>query len=125
MKNSVSRFSWKARLQSFRYAFAGIYRLMIKEHNARIHLVATILAIVAGIWLHIGLSGWLAVVIAIGMVWAAEALNSAIEALTDMVSPEYNIQAKYVKDFAAATVLITAITAVVIACLVFIPRLMA
>ncbi|SFV30944.1 diacylglycerol kinase family protein [Thermoflavifilum thermophilum] len=118
-----SSFSLKARIQSFAFAFAGLFQLICKEHNARIHLLATAVVITAGLWLHISRTDWLAVVMATGLVWCAEAFNSAIEKLTDQVSPEWNVQAKYIKDVAAAAVLIAAITAVVVACLVFIPRL--
>lgn len=116
-------FSLKARLQSFVHAFAGIFQLIREEHNARIHLASTVVVVIAGLALHIGRVDWLAVVIAVGLVWSAEAFNSAIEKLTDQVSPEWNARAKFIKDVAAAAVLIAAMMAIVIACLVFIPRL--
>ncbi|MDD6211367.1 MAG: diacylglycerol kinase family protein [Bacteroidales bacterium] len=117
------RFSIAKRIKSFRYAFNGIRYLFRFEHNARIHLVLAICAIVAGILLHISSLEWIAVLFAIGSVLAAEAVNSAVEALADLVSPQYNELIKRCKDLAAGGVLIMAITALLIGLIIFLPKL--
>ena len=115
----------KKRINSFKYAFRGIYAMFRSEPNARIHLVVMILVIIAGLYFEITPGQWLAVIICIGMVLAAEAFNTALEALTDLVSPEHHPLAGKVKDVAAAAVLITAITAIITGLFVFLPELLA
>ncbi|WP_294142770.1 diacylglycerol kinase family protein [uncultured Sanguibacteroides sp.] len=117
------KFSIKARIRSFRYAFQGIRTLIIHEHNARIHLLATLCVVTAGFLLDISNNEWIAVVFAIGLVFSAEAFNSAIEYLADLVSPDYNELIRKSKDVAAGGVLFTAIAAAIVGLLVFIPRL--
>lgn len=117
-------FSIKDRLRSFRYAFKGVVALFAKEHNARIHAVAAVCAVAAGFIFDISNMEWIAVVIAIGMVMAAEAFNTAIEYLADFVSPGHNEYIGKAKDVAAGAVLILALCAVVIAIVIFIPKIM-
>lgn len=121
MKNSG--FTFHKRLASFRYAFNGIRLLIQKEHNAWIHCFAAICVIGAGIFLGLSPMEWIAVSIVIGAVLAAEAINSAIEALADLVSPEYNAAIKKTKDLAAGAVLITAIAAAIVGFIIFLPKL--
>lgn len=116
------KFSVKKRAKSFTYAFKGI-KLLMRQHNAWIHLAATVLVIAAGFYFQLKPGRWRAVIIAIGMVWTAEAFNTAIEYLVDLVSPEKNETAGKVKDIAAGAVLIAAITAAIIGCVVFIPEI--
>lgn len=116
-------FSIKDRLRSFRYAFKGLVALFAKEHNARIHAVAAVCAVAAGFIFDISNMEWIAVVIAIGMVMAAEAFNTAIEYLADFVSPGHNEYIGKAKDVAAGAVLILAVCAVVIAMVIFIPKI--
>lgn len=118
-------FSWKKRAKSFVYAFAGIRRLVRSEHNARLHCVAAVLAVVAGLLLEVSAMEWVAVVICIGAVLSAEAVNSALEALADRVSPEYDEAVKAAKDLAAAAVLIMAVAAATVGAIVFIPKIIA
>jgi len=93
--------------------------------NARIHLLATVVVVAAGFWWKLSASEWVAIVAAIGLVWTAEAMNTAIEAVVDLVSPEYHVIAGRAKDIAAGAVLCAAITAVVIGALIFGPKLAA
>ncbi|CAG5004749.1 Undecaprenol kinase [Dyadobacter sp. CECT 9275] len=109
-------------LRSFRYAGAGLYALFRHENNARIHLIAALLTVAAGIFFNISSTEWVLVVILIGLVWSAEAINTSLEKLADVVSPEYHPAIKTVKDLAAAGVLILAITAVVGGAIIFIPK---
>lgn len=120
MKNK--KFSVSDRLKSFKYAFNGFKILFRDEHNARIHLLAAIVAIVLGWFLKISLTEWLAISIVIGLVFITEIINSCIENMADFISPEKHHQIKKIKDLAAAAVLLSAILAVVIGLLIFIPR---
>lgn len=115
-------FSPAERLKSFVHAFAGIASLLRAEHNAWIHLAATVAVIAAGLWFGVGAGEWIALVIAITLVWTAEALNTAFETLCDVASPEYHPLVKQAKDVAAAAVLIAAVGAVAVGLIVFLPH---
>ncbi len=117
------KFSIIKRLKSFIFALNGLKILILEEHNARIHLVAALCVIIAGIVLRIANVEWIAIIFAIGFVFALETINSAIENLADFISPEKNDQIKKIKDLSAAAVLISAITAIFIGLIVFIPKL--
>jgi diacylglycerol kinase (ATP) len=110
-------------IRSFGYAFRGVGMMLRQQENARIHAVATILAVVLGILVELHRGEWCAIVLAIGLVWTAEGMNTAIEALTDLVSPNEHPLAGRAKDIAAGAVLCAAVTAVVIGLIVFLPRL--
>lgn len=122
MKNEP--FSIAQRLKSFVYAFNGLKILIKEEHNARIHLVATFLAVCLGFLLDISLSEWIAIIFAIGFVFAMEILNSAIENLADFVTTEKHEAIKKVKDLAASAVLISAICALIVGLIIFIPKIL-
>jgi diacylglycerol kinase (ATP) len=118
-------FSLAERLKSFGHAFRGLAQLVKAEHNFRIHLVATILVVLAGILLNINTAEWLIIIITIGIVLVAEALNSAVEHLCDKVSPGEDQQIKKIKDMLAAAVLISAVMAVIIGIIIFLPHILA
>lgn len=118
-------FSFRQRLRSFRYAFRGILFMVKTQHNFWIHLVLAVLVIAAGFIFCISLTEWTLVVFAIGLVLSAEVFNSAIEQLTDLTSPDFHPRAGRVKDLAAGAVLLTAIAAVLIGLLIFVPKIMA
>ena len=117
-------FTFRKRIKSFQYAFNGIKLLITKEHNAWIHCFAAICVLIAGALLGLSRMEWVAVVIVIGAVLAAEAVNSSIEALADLVSPEYNEAIKRTKDLAAGAVLLMAIAAAIVGLIIFIPKIM-
>ena len=121
MKNCGCTF--RKRLASFRYAFNGIRLLIQKEHNAWIHCFAAICLVLAGCSFGLSKTVWISVVIVIGAVLSAEAVNSSIESLADLVSPEYNEAIKKTKDLAAGAVLIMAIAAAIVGLIIFIPKL--
>lgn len=123
MKNNG--FTFRKRLRSFRYAFHGIWLLVTKEHNAWIHCFAAICVVVAGLLLEISKMEWIACVSMIGAVMAAEAINSALEAMADFVSPEYSEAIKRTKDLAAGAVLLLAIAAAIVGGIIFFPKLWA
>jgi len=114
------------RIQSFRFAFRGVRTLFRETPNARIELVMALLAVALGFLLHISATEWLAICIVIGMVPACEAMNTAIERLSDYVS-QHQIHPiiRKVKDVAAAGVLIAAIAALAVGILIFLPKLVA
>jgi diacylglycerol kinase (ATP) len=121
--DQIKKFKINERLKSFRNAFSGIAGLLRYEHNARIHLLILIVVLLVGIFLRISSSEWIAVVFASGLVFISECFNTAVEYLSDVVSPEYNEKIKGAKDVAAAGVLISAIIAVIIGVIVFLPHL--
>jgi len=111
-------------LLSFRYAFAGIRYLLWTQRNAKIHTALGLAAVALGFLLRIGRDEWLVLVLTIALVLAAEGVNTAIEAVVDLVSPVYHPLAKVAKDVAAGTVLLTAIASVIIGLILFLPRLL-
>ncbi|WP_075966282.1 diacylglycerol kinase family protein [Parabacteroides massiliensis] len=121
MKNSG--FTFRKRLASFRYAFNGIRLLIQNEHNAWIHCFTAICVIIAGSFFGLSKTEWIAITIVIGAVLSAEAVNSSIESLADLVSPEYNEAIKKTKDLAAGSVLIMAIAAAIVGLIIFLPKL--
>lgn len=120
MKN---KFSSKARIKSFSFAFSGLKYFFLTQHNSWIHFVAAVVAIAAGYYFNISSGDWRWIIFCIGFVFAAELFNTAIESLTDLVSPQQNEMAGRVKDIAAGTVLVAAITAALIGLVIFIPRI--
>jgi len=108
--------------QGFRYAFEGILALFRTQRNARFHLAATILVLIASWYFQINTTEWLFVLTSIGMVLAAEAFNSSIEFLADAFTKDHNNLIKKTKDIGAAGVLISALTAAVIGLMIFLPK---
>ena len=115
-------FSIKARIKSFTYAFQGIKTFFQTQHNAWIHILATVIVIVLGNIVSLSNAEWCWIMLAIALVFITEMLNTAIEFLTDLVSPEYHPLAKKTKDVAAGAVLVSAIFAVFIGLIVFMPK---
>jgi diacylglycerol kinase len=113
----------KQMFKSIGVAFDGIIDLIKSENNAKIHLVSTIVVIIVGLKLQFLAIEWLWISLAIAGVWVAELINTAIEKLTDLVSPEINPIAKKVKDYAAGAVLVMAIWAIFVFCLISLPHL--
>ena len=110
-------------MERFKYAFEGIFFAFKTQTNIYIHIIISVLVIIAGFIFKINRVEWLFIIFAIGLVLAAELLNTAIETLVDLVSPTYNEKAGQVKDVAAGAVLIAAIVSVIIGGIVFLPRI--
>ncbi|MBR1992201.1 MAG: diacylglycerol kinase family protein [Bacteroidales bacterium] len=123
MKNE--KFSIKKRIKSFSYAFAGLKVLFREEHNSWIHAVAAVLAVAMGFLFRISPMEWISVVIVIGMVFAAEIINSSIERTADFVKAERDDRKRDIKDLGAAAVLVCAIAAAVVGIIIFIPKIIA
>lgn len=106
-------------LYSFRYAFRGIIRTVVSEQNMRFHITAAVVVIATGFYSHITATEWCMVILCIGLVICAEAFNTAIESLTDLIKPEHHPVAGKIKDAAAGAVLIAAIAATITGILIF------
>ncbi len=113
----------KSRIQSFGHAFHGWAYVIRNEKNAWIHAVVTILVVLVATWLSIPLTEWAILVLTIALVWSAEFLNTAIEAVVDLASPVHHPLAKVGKDVGAAAVLIAACAAVLVGLLILGPHL--
>ena len=113
---------WRGRGRSFACALRGIAMLLRTQMNARIHLLATAVVIAAGFTFRISRGEWVPLAFAIGIVWIAEAVNTAIEALADRICRERDEAIGRAKDIAAGAVLLAAITAAVIGLLVLGPH---
>jgi len=116
-------FSWQARAESFRHAIRGVATLVASQHNARIHAAVTLAVVVLGLVLGVSRLEWALLALAIGLVLAAEALNTALEWLCDVASPGHHPLVKKAKDVGAAGVLLAAIAAATAGLIVFVPRL--
>jgi diacylglycerol kinase len=119
----ILAFSPSRLVKSFGYAIRGIASVFLHERNMHVHLFAALLVIIVGFLLAISSLEWCAVLLCIAMVWTAELFNSALETLTDLVSPDYNAQAGKAKDIAAGAVLLASLWAVVIAAIIFLPKI--
>ena len=117
-------FSIIKRAQSFIHAGRGVALFVKTTHNAWIHSILLLIAILLGIHFHITHIDWMFIVLVSGFVFAAEAFNTAIEIDIDLTSPEYHPYAKDTKDIAAGAVLISAITATTIGLFIFIPYIL-
>lgn len=121
-KNKSNSLSYQ--LRTFIFAFKGLIIFFREELKAKIHLAAAILAITLGLLLHISLGEWIAICIAIGLVFTFEIINTAIEKIVDLVSPDHHKLAGDAKDLTAAAVLISSLTALGIGLIIFIPYLL-
>ena len=111
-------------VKSFTYAFDGLKYAFKYEQNILVHTLATILVIIAGIFFKISLTEWLVLALIIGLVIATELINTSIEATIDLVTKEVHPLAKVAKDTAAAAVLVFGLTAIVIGCIIFLPKIL-
>ncbi len=109
-----------SRLASFGHALRGL-RVFVSQPNARIHCAAAAVVVALGAWLGVSAMEWVALVLAIALVMGAEALNTALEYVVDLASPEWHALARDAKDVAAAAVLICSLGAAVVGLLVFAP----
>lgn len=123
MSKEKQKFSVKKRFRSFKFAFAGLRTLWKEEHNFRIHSVAALLVLILGFLLRISMVEWCIVALTVGFVISAETLNSSLENLADAITEESNEKIKKAKDIGAAAVLISAIAAVVIGLIIFLPKI--
>jgi len=110
------------RIRSFGYAFKGIKAVFGKEANMNIHLIMAGLVVICGFLFSISATEWMLCVLCFGLVISLEMINSAIENLVDLVSPEKNKLAGRAKDIAAGAVLVAAICAAIVGLIIFVPK---
>ncbi|GLB53649.1 diacylglycerol kinase [Neptunitalea chrysea] len=113
---------FKGRIKSFGYAFKGIFFLMGSEPNVFVHMAATIFITIAGFYFNISGTEWIVQILTITLVLSMEAINTAVEKIADFVHPEHHKKIGIIKDIAAGAVLLTAIAAIIIACIIYIPK---
>ncbi len=111
-----------SRIKSFSYAVKGIWLLLIKETSFQIQAIIAVIITIAGFYFDISTSEWMIQTLTIALVMSAEGFNTAIEKMADSIHPNYHSKIGDLKDVAAAAVLITAITAVIIGCIIYIPK---
>ena len=112
------------RIKSIGYALEGLKILFKEEPNAIIHGAITLMVIFLGFYFEVSKTEWITLLIMIGLVFSLELINTAIENLCNLISMEKNVQIKRIKDLSAAAVLVAAIIAVLIGCIVFIPKIL-
>ena len=115
----------KKLINSFKYAIEGFFTSFRTERNMKIHIIMMLFVIIMGIWLKISKGEWMICIILFSLVISAELFNTAIETIVDMVMPNKNEKAKIAKDVSAAAVLVLAIGAAIIGCMIFVPKLIA
>ena len=115
----------KKRIASFGYALEGIFEVIQSQPNFIIHFIAASVAITAGFYFTISATEWCLVIGSITLVLGAETFNTALEHLTNLVSPDYHILAKKTKDAAAGGVLFIAIGAAIVGLIIFLPKILA
>ncbi len=108
-------------LKSFGFAFSGIFKVIKDERNIKIHLFAALISIGLAFYLHISRIDWLILLLIITIVISLELVNSSIEAVVDLASPNKHPLAKKAKDVAAGAVLVAAIVSIIIGALLFFP----
>lgn len=111
-------------VNSFGYAFEGIFTCIRKERNMKIHCTAIVLVVLAGLFFRITVEQWCICLILFGIVASLELVNTAVEAVVDLVTEEKKPLAKIAKDTAAGAVLFSAIISAVIGCIIFLPYLL-
>ena len=120
----MDSFTFSGRIRSVKFAIDGIVLMLRSQHNAWVHLAATISVIIAGWFFGITSVQWVAVIVAIILVWVAEGLNTAFELLCDVTNPEFHPIVKQAKDISAGAVLISAIGALIIGLIVLVPSIL-
>lgn len=110
-------------IKSFEFAFSGFKTAFLKGRNFRIQLGLFFFAIISGVIFRVDPSEWLDIFLIAGIVLILELINTSLESITDIVSPEIHPKAKVAKDVAAAAVLVASFIAILIAAFIFIPRI--
>lgn len=118
------KFSIRSRIKSFSYAISGIRRFVRQEHNARIHTAATIAVVIAALVMGVSRLEAVALALVISGVWITEMLNTCLERMADIISPQQDPAIKFIKDLAAGAVLVAAIVAVIVGLFIFIPKIL-
>lgn len=118
-----NKFNIKDRIASFGFALNGLRILIREEHNAIIHLIIASFVLCLGLLFDLSATEWILITLSTGFVICTEIINSCIENLADLITKEENQLVKKIKDLAASAVLISAITALVIGSIIFLPKI--
>ncbi len=113
-----------SRARSFQYAFSGWWYVIRTQHNAWIHLLVSLIVLGLALWLKLSTGEWAILILTVVMVWMAEFMNTALESLVDLISPDVHPMAKVAKDISAAAVMLGAIAAIIIGLLIMGPPLL-
>lgn len=124
MNNEGDTFSFTGRIRSSVHALAGILEMLKSQHNAWVHLIATVGVTTAGWLFGVTTVEWCLLILVMMAVWVAEALNTAFEFLCDVASPEFHPLVKKSKDVAAGAVLMSAVGAAAVGAIIFLPYLL-
>lgn len=114
---------FESRMRSFRYAFGGLFHALRTQRNAWIHAVVAAAVLIVGIWVGLPLRDWAVIVLTVALVFTAEFINTSIEAVVDLASPDKHPLAKIGKDVGAAAVLVSALAAILVGLLILGPPL--
>lgn len=109
--------------KSFKYALEGLFICIKKERNIKIHLFVMMIVIICGVLFSLTKFEWMICILLFGLVISLELMNTAIEAVVDLCSPDFHPLAKIAKDTAAGAVLVSAIVAAMIGLMIFLPKL--
>lgn len=123
----MASYSTKIRrlIKSFGYALKGLHQMVKTEQNARVHLMVTVLVLIAALLFGLTATEWCLILLCMALVWAAEAFNTAIETVTDHLFKERNETARIIKDVAAGAVFVCAVAAAACGLIIFIPKILA
>lgn len=109
------------RLKSFKYAFAGAYKLITTEHSIMVQFSLGVILTIAGIYFGISKTEWLVQTLSIGLVLSIEGLNTAVEKIADFIHPDFHERIGFIKDIAAGAVFFAAAAALAIGCIIYVP----
>ncbi len=123
-KKEIKKFSLLKRAQSFKHAIRGITLFIRTTHNAWIQILIMIFVLFLGVFFEISHLEWILLVLAIGLVFITEAINTAIEIDVDLTSPTYHPYARDTKDVAAGAVLLASFTAIIVGLFIFVPYIL-
>jgi diacylglycerol kinase len=110
-------------LSSFSNAFNGLHHFFLHERNGKIQVAAATVVVIFAVCFHASVTEWTAILLCIGAVLCLEMMNSSLEKLCDLVQPEYHPVIKIVKDVSAGAVLFASVISVVIASMIFLPKI--
>ena len=113
----------KGRLKGCVYAFKGGILLLQTEASIQVQFLISVITTIAGFYFHISTTEWMIQILCIGLVMTAEGLNTAIEGIADFIHPDFHSKIGRIKDIAAGAVGIAALIAVVVACIIYIPKI--
>ena len=116
-------FSFRKMISSFRFACQGFQSLFLEEPNARIHMIAVLVVVLGGWYFQIRIWEWVSVILCFALVISMELINTTIENIADFISPEHDKRIGKMKDQAAAAVLFSAMLALIVGLIIFVPRI--